>query len=60
MASRPFHARAQGGEELVQLLERLAHSRRAPGGDGGVERFPEGTVWSRLHDARKRLQLELG
>lgn len=42
MASRPFHARAYGGDELVSLLERLGHPIHAPGGEGTVESFLRG------------------
>src|SRR5436190_17860983 len=39
--SWPSHARAQGAEKLVQLLERLAHRIRRPGA-GSVESFLRG------------------
>src|SRR6188474_3446179 len=39
--SWPSHARAQGDEKLVQLLERLSHRIRRPRA-GGVESFLRG------------------
>jgi hypothetical protein len=40
IAAATSSGRAQGDEELVQLLERLAHP--LPGGDGTVESFLRG------------------
>src|SRR3954462_13596845 len=40
--SGPSHARGQGDEKVVQLLERLAEPTCTPGRDGIVERFLRG------------------
>ena len=40
--SRPSRTPTQCDDEFVELVERLAHSTRAPGGDGTVESFLRG------------------
>src|SRR6476620_4757395 len=50
MTSWPSHARAQGDEKIVQLLERLAHRIRRPGA-GSVERFLRGIEF--VHDQQR-------